>query len=349
MRRIQASPQWRNGRFRNPDPIRNDYVSAVSSVLASSPDAVPREPIPVRHPAPGELLGTGWKATWLGHSTVFLDLEGTRILTDPVWSHRTSPVPWAGPARFFAPPVPLTSLPDPDVVVISHDHFDHLDRRTIRRFRDREVRFVVPLGVGARLAAWGIPAPRITELDWWERCAVGGVEIVCTPARHASGRSLFDRDRTLWSGFAFLGKAHRIWFSGDTGFFPGLGAIGRRLGPFDLTLIECGAYNRAWPDWHLGPEQAVQAHGLAGGQALLPIHWGTFKLAAHGWTEPVERVLAEAARTGTTVLTPRPGEPVGPGQATDRWWPDLPWESADQAPVLTRINPLVSQPLRRHP
>ncbi|HWQ09455.1 MAG TPA: MBL fold metallo-hydrolase, partial [Holophaga sp.] len=308
---MTRSPQWRNGRYHNPQPIRNDFGGALASVLRSNPHRVPRTAVPVM-PLQRERLsagpGSGLGVAWLGHSTVWLDIDGTRILTDPVWGDRASPVAWAGPERFYAPPAALEDLPVPDAVVISHDHYDHLDRTTIRRMKDWDTRFIVPLGLGTRLAGWGVPAARITELDWWGEAAVGALQVVCTPARHASGRNLLDKDRTLWGGFAFLGPAHRVYFSGDTGFFPGLAAIGERLGPFDLTLIESGAYNAAWPDWHLGPEQAVQVHLLVQGRTLLPIHWGTFKLAAHGWTEPVERVLAAAGAAEVAVLVPRPGE-----------------------------------------
>jgi len=234
----------------------------------------------------------------------------------------------------------------PQAVVISHDHYDHLDRRTIQAMRDWDTRFIVPLGVGARLQRWGIPGTRITELDWWATTRVGTLDLTCTPARHASGRGLFDKDRTLWAGFAFQGPHHRVYFSGDTGFFPGLADIGTRLGPFDLTLIEVGAYGQAWPDWHLGPEQAVQAHTLVQGRTLLPIHWGTFKLAAHGWTEPVERVLAAAGPAGVPVLVPRPGASLEPGLRPPlvRWWPELPWHTAREVPILATANGLKPLP-----
>jgi L-ascorbate metabolism protein UlaG (beta-lactamase superfamily) len=227
----------------------------------------------------------------------------------------------------------------PQVVAISHDHYDHLDEGTLRRMKDWDTRFVVPLGVGARLARWGVPEARITELDWWESERVGDLEVVLVPARHASGRGLRDKDRTLWGGFAFLGPRHRVYFSGDTGMFPGLADIGERLGPFDLTMIEAGAYNPAWPDWHLGPEQAVAAHRMVRGRVLLPIHWGLFNLAAHGWTEPVERVLAAAGQVGATVAVPRPGE----GFETEapphqRWWPDLPWKAGAEVPIRATLD-----------
>jgi len=230
---MKRSPQWSNGRYRNPEPLWNDYAGSLSGILKPNPHRVPREPVPVLPPTREQLESgpdSGLRATWLGHSTVLLDIDGSRILTDPVWGDRASPVAWAGPWRFYAPPILLEDLPTPDAVVISHDHYDHLDRATIRRMKDWDTRFIVPLGLGARLAAWGIPEARITELDWWSETRLGSLTIVCTPARHASGRILFDKDKTLWGGFAFLGGTHRVYFSGDTGFFPGLADIGRRLG-----------------------------------------------------------------------------------------------------------------------
>lgn len=347
---MDRSPQWRDGRFRNPQPIWNDYLAAVASILRRDTNSMPRAPLPVVHPTRETLAaasGTGLRATWLGHSTLYLEVEGVRVLTDPVWGRRASPVGWAGPKRFFAPVIALEDLPVPQVVAISHDHYDHLDRDTLQRMRDWDTRFIVPLGVGPRLEAWGVPMTRITELDWWERTEVRGLEVACVPARHASGRGLFDKDRTLWGGYAFLGAQHRVYFSGDTGMFPGLAEIGQRFGPFDLTLIEAGAYGQAWPDWHLGPEQAVEAHRMVRGRLLLPIHWGLFDLAAHGWTEPVERVLAAARSAGVAVAVPRPGEGVEPDLAPvlTRWWPALPWKTDAEVPIRATPDGLRPQPV----
>jgi len=349
-KRMQASPQWKNGKFRNPQPLWNDFRGAIASVLRSNPHKVPQAGmIPVVRPTAESLAApsrSGLRVTWLGHSTVFLEMDGTRILTDPVWGERTSPVPGIGPRRWYAPPIALEELPRPQVVVISHNHYDHLDRPTIRRMKGWDTRFVVPLGVGASLMDWGIPEFRITELDWWQSALVGGLEITCTPSRHASGRGLFDKDKTLWAGYAFRSAGHRVYFSGDTGFSPAFAEIGQRLGPFDLTLIEAGAYGQAWPDWHLGPEQAVRAHGLVRGRVLLPIHWGLFDLAAHGWTEPVERVLAAAGQVGATVVVPRPGEGIEPSdpRPLERWWPTLPWKSAEEVPIVATANGLKPLP-----
>lgn len=339
---MERSPQWRDGRFHNPQSLWNDTWGAIGSLFQRDRHSKPREPLSVAHPTRGGLEAaapSGLRATWLGHSTVYLEVDGTRILTDPVWGPRASPVGWAGPKRFYAPLIPLEEVPVPQVVALSHDHYDHLDEGTLRRMKDWDTRFVVPLGVGARLRRWGVPEARITELDWWDSVRVGGLEVVLVPARHASGRGLRDKDRTLWGGFAFIGLRHRVYFSGDTGMFPGLADIGERLGPFDLAMIEAGAYNPAWPDWHLGPEQAVRAHQMVRGRVLLPIHWGLFDLAAHGWTEPVERVLAAAGPVGATVALPRPGEGFEPATPPQRrWWPPLPWKTGAEVPIRATLD-----------
>jgi L-ascorbate metabolism protein UlaG (beta-lactamase superfamily) len=336
--RMERSPQWKDRHFVNPQPLVNDVGLTLKGAMHVSPQATPDAPVPTVATDPKTLQAppaTGLRITWLGHDTSLIEVDGARVLTDPMWSERASPLTWVGPRRYFEPPIALRDLPPIDAVVISHDHYDHLDYRTIVAMKDWPTVFVVPLGVGAHLAYWGIPEARIVELDWWEQTRVGSIAIVCTPARHASGRTLFDDDGKLWAGYALVGEKHRVFFSGDSGLSAGLKDIGERLGPFDVTMIEIGQYDVAWPDWHMGPERAVMAHEMARGRVLLPVHWGLFTLAYHGWTEPVERVLAAAAKRGVPVLTPRPGEPIEPeaSPATGRWWPAIPWKTADEAPL----------------
>jgi L-ascorbate metabolism protein UlaG (beta-lactamase superfamily) len=342
--RMERSPQWKDSHFVNPQPLVNDMWGSVTAMLGASPDVSPRgQPLPSVKMDPQlfqTLPASGLRATWMGHSTVLLEIDGHRVLTDPVWSDRASPLTWVGPRRWYVPTIALAELPSIDAVVISHDHYDHLDYGTLSAMKDWNTTFIVPLGVGAHLESWGVPAAKIVELDWWESAKVGQLEVFCTPARHASGRALA-MDSTLWAGYAFVGPSHRAYYSGDTGLFPAMKDIGERLGPFDVTMIEVGQYNQAWPDWHIGPEQAVTAHRMLKGRVLLPVHWGLFPLAAHGWTEPIERVLAEAGRTGEKVLVTRPGQSVEPGAppAIERWWPDLPWKTAAQDPIVsTQMN-----------
>lgn len=344
--RMEASSQWEGRHFENPRPVRNEPGLMFKRMFAKSDVSSPEAALPVVEPDPEELSRpseTGLRATWLGHSTVLLEIDGVFILTDPVWGERTSPFGWMGPKRWYPPPIDLDELPEIDAVVLSHDHYDHLDEPTISAIAGWDTRFVAPLGVGAHLEYWGVPASSIDELDWGDELQIGDLRLAMTPARHASGRQVFDQNRTLWAGYALIGPSHRVYFSGDTGLFPGMVDIGTEYGPFDLTMIEVGAYDMAWPDWHLGPEQAVRAHSLVQGELMLPIHWGLFDLAMHGWTEPMERVRVAAEAAGVRVASPRPGESVEPDGSipAEQWWPDVKWETAEEHPVVARdIDPL---------
>ena len=346
--RLERSPLYADGRFRNALPTVADGASFATLwefVVGGSDHRQPADPLPVvpRTAADFAVAPDGLRVTWLGHSTLLVEIEGTRVLVDPVWGERASPSPWFGAPRFFAPPLALADLPPVDAVAISHDHYDHLDVFTVRALADRVPQWVVPLGVGAHLEAWGVAPARITELDWWGEAEVEGpdsaaVRLVSTPARHFSGRSL-TRDGTLWSGWAIVGDSARVWYSGDTALTPQFAEVGRRLGPFDLTLVESGAYDAAWADVHLGPEQAVAAHRMVQsgtGGLLVPVHWGLFDLALHGWTEPAERVRVAAEAAGVVAAFPRPGESVTPADyPAEPWWPALPWETASEAPALS--------------
>ena len=339
--RAEASPQYRDGRFRNALPTLRDGASVGTFwefAVGGSDFRRPGQAVPVVFPTAASLAAPApsWRVTWLGHSTLLVQVDGAVVLVDPVWGERASPAAFAGPRRFYAPLVALDSLPPLDAVVISHDHYDHLDMPTVRALARTGVPFVVPLGVGAHLERWGVPAGRITELDWWDETTIASVRLVSTPARHFSGRSLADRDRTLWSGWAIVGPRHRVFYSGDTALTPSFAEVGRRLGPFDAALVESGAYNAAWADVHLGPEQAVAVHRMVRSRLLVPVHWGLFDLSLHGWTEPGERVRAAAERAGVPVAFPRPGESVSPGAVPTRaWWPSVPWRTAEEAPALS--------------
>jgi L-ascorbate metabolism protein UlaG (beta-lactamase superfamily) len=342
--RIEKSPEFQDGHFENPQPLENDAWEMITGLVGASPHTSPNPPPRVAPIDPARFRTpppSGLRVTWFGHASVLVEIDGRRFLTDPVWSDRASPFTWMGPSRWYPPPIAISELPAIDAVLVSHDHYDHLDHPTIVALAARGTTFVVPLGVGAHLEYWGVPLSRIVELDWWEKKAFGELEVVCTPARHASGRALWDQNSKLWASYSMVGPRHRAFFSGDTGLFPGMKEIGEKLGPFDVTLIEVGQYHRAWPDWHIGPEQAVAAHRLLRGKVMLPIHWGLFTLAYHGWTEPGERALAAAARDGTTLALPLPGQSVEPSSAPAgaRWWPNLPWTTAAEHPIVsTKVN-----------
>lgn len=336
--RMEQSPQWSHDTFVNPQPLVNHFWDAMVSMMRTSDVSTPPDAVPIHRVTPAqlaELPASGLRVTWFGHATTLVEIDSVRLLLDPVWSIRPTPILGIGPERWYPPVIALADLPPIDAVLISHDHYDHLDLPTVMALAERGTPFIVPLGVGAHLEYWGIDATQIVELDWWDSTRVSGVDVVSTPARHASGRMLFDKDATLWSGYAMVGPRHRVYYSGDTGLFPDVKTIGERYGPFDCTLIEVGQYHRAWPDWHIGPEQAVAAHALLRGRVMFPVHWGLFRLAYHGWTEPIERVLAAAQLSGAIIATPRPGESVEPTLAltTQRWWPSLPWETARQHPI----------------
>ncbi len=337
---MQSSPQWISSAFANKLPqVDGAITDVLAKELAGAADLQePDAPLPVVKRTGAELAehpASGLRVTWLGHSTMLVDLDGARVLVDPVWGERASPWSSAGPARFYEMPLPLSELPAVDAVLISHDHYDHLDYETVSQMRAVDTQWLVPLGIGAHLEHWGIPADRITELDWWEDAEVAGLTLTATPARHFSGRWLDRMSSTLWVGWSLKGPEHSVFYSGDTALHPELADIGQRLGPFDLTLIEAGAYDSTWTDVHLGPEQAVIAHQVVGGGVMMPVHWGMFDLGNHSWTEPMERILVAAQRQGVPVLTPRPGGSVelADAQVVDRWWPRIETTTIEVDPV----------------
>lgn len=325
-----GSPNYRDGVFHNLEPSSAFTLEAEESrsilfeMFASRSRSLPKADIPLADSRPHHTAGQ-LAVTWLGHATALVEIDGFRLLTDPIWSERCSPSQNIGPRRLHPPPVPLEALPAVDAVVISHDHHDHLDMDTIRALaRSQRSMFVTPLGVGAHLRAWGVPSARIVELDWGSSYRIDDLTLTCTPARHYSGRFL-SRSNTLWSSWVFAGPAHRAYFGGDTGYTGSFAEIGAQHGPFDLTVLPIGAYNKSWPDIHMNPEDAVQAHtdlnGTAGG-TLVPIHWCTFRLAPHPWAEPAERLIHAAAGAGVDIAVPRPGGRVVPGVggAVEPWW-----------------------------
>ncbi|HYD76909.1 MBL fold metallo-hydrolase [Ramlibacter sp.] len=330
--RALANPQYREGRFVNLEPEAPSTTSLFDYTLRQlTGDEVrePPAPVPVltvdKAALAGALPAHGLRAFWIGHASTYVEIDGRRLLLDPVFADRVSPLP-VGPGRFHPPPIALADLPTIDAVLISHDHYDHLDMDTVRQLAQRGSRFFVPLGVGAHLERWGVPPSQIEEMAWWQARSLGPLRIVCTPSRHYSGRGL-DRSTTLWSSWSVIGPQHRFFYSGDTGYAKAFAEIGARLGPFDMAFIKIGAYGpgAAWTDIHMTPEQAVQVHRDVRARRMVPVHWSTFNLAYHDWDEPIRRTVAEAARAGVELVTPRVGEMVDadrPFEST-RWWEDV--------------------------
>jgi len=333
----KRSPNYHDGVFANLEPgtdeglTRQEQLLLIRDVVAGGSKGHPPAAVPLVTPSPG-LPAADLAVTWYGHSSAVIEIDGFRVLADPVWSERCSPSHAVGPQRMHPVPAPLDSLPAIDAVIISHDHYDHLDVVTIKQLASTQrAKFYVPLGVGAHLRAWHIPDDRIVELDWNESARLGELTLVCTPARHFSGRFV-NRNVTLWSSWALIGPRHKAFFGGDTGYGKSFIDIGAEHGPFDITLMPIGAYHPGWPDIHMNPEEALRAHRDVTDRGLmLPIHWGTFRLAPHPWSEPVERLLAAADAEGVAIAVPRPGQRVDSGTSTavaesdtsavlDPWW-----------------------------
>lgn len=331
LERMRGSPLWTGAGFRNLHPImaglRDPNVSmpSIREFICGGERRVPQGPLPSANPL--ELwtrrAQSGLRATWLGHSTVLIEIDGLRVLTDPVWGPRASPSRLVGPKRFQPVPVALAAMPPIDLVVVSHDHYDHLDYPTIRELAARRVPFVTSLGVGAHLEAWGVLPELIVELDWWESHQLPntGLSVTAAPSQHFSGRTIQARNTTLWSSMVIRSERHAVFFSGDTGLTSEYQSIRERLGPFDLIMLEVGALHPAWGDMHLGPQNALKALALLGGGPFLPVHWGTFSLAMHAWDQPAETLLQMSA-AAPQLLMPRLGEPIEPAhqKPIQPWW-----------------------------
>lgn len=334
---FETSLQFSKGKFSHPEAVWTDTVRGLVREFRQTADGAPQPTFQV--PAIVPIGEAPFAVTWFGHSSMLLTLDGRKILIDPIVGERVSPFSFLGPKRFFDVGPSTDLLRQVDLVLISHDHYDHLDYPAILALKTMKARFVVPLGVGAHLRRWGISPERIVEIDWWERAEIDGITVTATPARHGSGRVSPFASNTLWAGFAIAGASHRVWYSGDTGWQSQFAEIGERLGPFDLTLIDAGQYDETWPDWHLGPELAVAAHLAVRGKVMLPVHWGLFKLAHHSWTEPAERLLRAAACRSVEVILPPPGQAVAaPFAPSARWWPETSWSDASQAPIHATRN-----------
>jgi len=321
----------RSGRqYQNPVPTEigswSTFFKVFRRYLTERAERVPRTNLGPFRTDPGmfaEAPASGLRVTWMGHSTMLIEIDGMRVLVDPVWEQRAAPLEWAGPKRFYAPPLSLEDLPQIDVVLVSHDHYDHLGARTVRRLAQvpaaAKAEWVTTLGVGKILKKLG--AKNVRELDWTESVQAGPLEVTALPARHFSGRSLLNRFETLWSSFVLAGPQHRVYFGADSGEWLGFAEIGRSYGPFDLTMLEIGAFDPLWADIHMGPDGAARMFRAMGGTGLLmPIHWGLFNLALHAWRQPIEHVFG---MDDLKLWAPEPGVPteVVPGaELRSEWW-----------------------------
>jgi len=331
----------RGGKFLNPEQTVVGGLSTAYKVLPqylkNQAEVEPRRQMGPFHTDPAVYAvppASGLRVTWFGHSASLIEIDGLRVLVDPVWEQRASPFSFMGPRRFFQPTIALEELPKIDVVLISHDHYDHLGAATVRQLARQEAasgaRWVTSLGVGKRLRRFGVKASQITELDWTESVEVGALKLTAWPSRHFSGRGLFDRYKTLWGSYVIEGPEHRVFYGADSGWWEGFGEIAAQYDGFDLTMLEIGAFHPLWSSIHLGPDNAVKAfetmgRGGAGGRGglLMPIHWGLFNLALHGWKEPVERIEELAAEKGFGLWLPQPGEPsevVRGVECRSGWW-----------------------------
>ncbi|KAA9339137.1 MBL fold metallo-hydrolase [Hymenobacter busanensis] len=326
------SGHYHDGEFQNLLPTEVMTGRGTAAVMwkflfGKAPNRNPPGPLPMQpldslaivHKPAGAL-----RVTWFGHSASLVEIAGRNILFDPMLSVDMGPLSWVTPNR-YNPQLAITAeqLPPIDAVLISHDHYDHLDYQTIRRLKDKTAHFYVPLGVGAHLLAWGVAPERVQELDWNDSVQVPGLTIVSTPARHFSGRGLTNRNSTSWSSWVIKSATQRVFYSGDGGYGPHFQAIGRQHGPFDLALVECGQYDADWAQIHMMPEQSVQAAHDVRARVMLPVHWGAFTEANHAWNDPVQRAVAAATQRQLPIATPLLGQPVtlnGSPLPQTHWW-----------------------------
>ena len=285
----------------------------------------PSRPLPVKFGEEMDGCDSLSRITWYGHSAVLLEIDQKLILIDPMLGNAASPVPFMTKRFAYEKPIDLESIPAIDVVVLSHDHYDHLDYQSITRLKDKVGHFYTPLGVGAHLERWGVNVSKITELDWWDSASIEQISIVAAPARHFSGRGLTDRNKTQWASWIIIGSSEKIYFSGDSGYGPHFKKIGERYGPFDFAMMECGQYNEKWASIHMMPEETVQASIDVGAKKMMPIHWSAFNLSLHSWTDPVERASAAAKLHNINMVTPLIGQTFCPGgmNGSTSWWKSL--------------------------
>lgn len=318
----------KGGRFINYDkfvwPTTGEYISSLWDWMFGKAERVPKMRLQQYEVNIAAFISDRLhclKSVWLGHSSILINIDGYLILTDPLFVRRATIL---GPVKFHKDiPLQAESIPMLDLVIISHNHLDHLNAYTVKRIKDKVKLFCVPLGVGDNLKKWGIDKEKITEFDWWDEITLDNkLTIAATPAQHFSGRKATDRDKTLWASWVIKTSSHQIFFSGDSGYLLSFKDIGAKYGPFDVTFMECGAYNERWHHIHMYPEESLQAHLDLKGKVIHPIHWGTFNLSLHSWYEPVERLIIEAGKHNIITAIPHIGEIINYGNELpkDKWW-----------------------------
>lgn len=326
--RIQKSPNFNGeGAFKNLEltlASTGMKWSSIPKFFTSGNNKTPGYELPQKTLNPGYFDSEPEqpRITWFGHSALFLEMEGQNIFIDPMLGDVPAPHPLLGSSRFNKElPISIENLPEIDLVLISHDHYDHLDYGSIIQLKDKVKQFYVPLGIKAHLLEWGVPASKIKEFDWWEAATLNGIQFVSTPARHFSGRG-FTRNNTLWTSWVIKSENNSIFFSGDSGYGKHFKEIGEKYGPFDFAMMECGQYNEQWAHIHMMPEETIQASVDVQAASMMPIHWGAFKLALHEWTDPVVRAGNKAKDLGVQMVTPIIGEAivVDSNYPSSKWW-----------------------------
>ena len=321
----RAGAYYDGERFFYPEEWKQPGIPVNQKVSAK--DTRPAKPLPVFTPDFSKAAADDVTITWLGHASLLIQMGGKNILVDPIFSKRASPVQWAGPARFTEPSVSVEDLPAIDAVLITHDHYDHLDRATIKALEAKTARFIVPLGIDKHIARWIRDDSKIMNLAWWESVRLDGLEIVCTPANHRSGRALDNAQTTLVCSWVLRDNERQILESSDTGYGWHFAEIHRRFADFDLFLPDSGQYNSNWHGWHMFPEESVMAAETLGAATVMPIHWGAFVLSDHGWDDSPERIVRACEEKEIEVLTPRLCQTFSldePEQVRERWWRELP-------------------------
>ncbi len=326
-RKMFESEYFTSGKFRNIYPAsvmnKGTTLDTAKRLICERKDRFPETKFQFKADEIPRKPSEALNVMWTSHSSVYLEIEGKRIFCDPVWSKVLSPVGFGGPNRFFDNPLDIYDIPELDGVIVSHDHMDHLDQTIVEYLSRNGVSFYVPIGVDHILKSWGVPQDQIHSTDWYGSIVIDdSIKLTSLPTVHFSGRGLFDRNKSQWTSWVIEGKKKRVYFGGDSGYHDGFKEYGEHYGPFDMTFLEIGAYDKNWDKAHLGPKLAVQAHQDLRGEVLLPIHWGAYDLAMHPWREPVEKVIEAAKQNNVNLCLPKPGQLLSEDRfvLNSRWW-----------------------------